>query len=126
MQGVRLHGREALTNGDSRGTLRAMGHRDTVRRAQRRYYWQALLWIAVVLGGGGWGLSRFAKAYMDTPTQWVVGVGAFALLVGAVGGALLLHRANVRCPVCRRWLVPGGVNGFTPSTCRHCHTDLST
>lgn len=50
-------------------------------------------------------------------------LGALALVM-AVGGSYVVHWKTVRCPNCERWLVPLGINGFAPSTCPHCQTQL--
>lgn len=99
-------------------------YRDQVRASQRRYLWQVVVWL-VVSGVAAPVLLGVANAITrGQPT--VMGIVGIVVMLAIVGGALAIHRRNVRCPACNAWLVPVGMNGLAPTSCPSCQADLRT
>ena len=84
---------------------------------------QVIGWLLISIFGGMFLLAFASRALGDAPN--VIGILGFATMLGVVGGALLIHRKNMRCPACNAWLVPVGVAGVTPKQCPKCAADLS-
>lgn len=97
-------------------------NRDAVSKGQLAYLWRVVLWLVVGGTGAAFVVAFAARLFAETPA--IVGGIGFAAMVAVVGGALLIHRAYVRCPQCQGWLVPVGMNGFAPRTCPRCSADL--
>lgn len=101
-----------------------MGHRDAVRQSTRSYFLKVLLWIPI--SGLIAAVAMFLLGQLLPDAPGVMGVAGILAMLGVVGGALAIYRANVRCPACGAWLVPVGMNGFTPRSCPACKVDLRT
>ncbi len=97
-------------------------HGSVIAQRFRSYFIKVLLWIPVAGLLAALVVAGAAELFEGMPNV-VGGVGVAAMLF-VVGGALNIHRRNVRCPACSAWVMPVGFNGFVPARCPKCSADF--